>query len=257
MDISFVDDASTDDLVTRWMAGDADAAAALYERYRERAFRFGMALTRRELDADEISHEALTAGLEVLRGGKRPDHFTGWVLGIVKNLARHRRDRPAPLGKEDLSADPRAARPSRALVESEMASVLASALDALPAADRALLERRLAADYRRDRLAVELGVSVDTLDRRLARILREVRSHLSGHFTTLVLAPPAPSMAKVGALRPSFKQAFLLRHVEELPEEECAARLEIDVATLRERLKYAYAKLGCNAATDFRPLRRR
>ncbi|HKS17389.1 MAG TPA: sigma factor-like helix-turn-helix DNA-binding protein, partial [Planctomycetota bacterium] len=93
-------------------------------------------------------------------------------------------------------------------------------------------------------------------DRRLRLAMIRLRAFLSGHFTTMVLAGNPPTMERVMSLRPSFRAAFLARHVEELPPEKAAAKLGIPVATLEERLSFAYETLGCSERTDFAILRR-
>lgn len=250
-------DPATDALIERWISGDAAAAEEIYHRYYRRAWRFGLALTRRVLDADEIAHEAAALGLEVLRDSRRPEKLTGWILGVVRRKALTRgRAGGAELAREDLHADPDSLRPSQVLVRDEMKRVLSGALDALSREERELVKLRFAGGNDREAIAGEMGISVDTLDRRISKVLLKLRAELSGHFTSLVIAPPGPTREAVDALRPSFRQVILMRHVEELEVPEMARRLNVPEVTVRERLAYAYQQLRCTAGSDFGALRR-
>jgi len=249
---------TSDELIERWIRGDRDAARELYERYFKRAWKFGLSITHQEVEADELAQEAIAHGLDVVRDAKRrPAKFTGWLLGVVKHLAWRRVGRRAkPLPDEPELEDTRHGRPSGAMVDAEMSGLLGRALAALPAGDRRLVQERCVRGRPRAELAEELGCSLDTIDRRLKSAMTRLRAFLSGHFTTMVLSGPAPTMDRVLALRPSFRSAFLARHVEGLTAEKAAEKLGIPVVTLEERLRYAYETLGCTERTDFAPLRR-
>ena len=243
-------------LLERWIRGDREAAAEIYRRYYKKAWRFGLALTKREVEAEELAQEAIAAGLEVLRDGKRPDRFTGWLLGIVKHLAWRENGRAEPLPADAIVGDPDGPAPAGGLIQEEMNAVLQGALQDLPEEDRSLVLRRVLERTPREDLARELNCSSDTIDRRVNRCLALLRDRLSGHFTTLVVRFPAPSLAQVNGLRPAFRQAFVMRHLEDLPVEEIAARLAVPVGTVEERLAYAYQVLRCTAGTDFSSLKR-
>lgn len=247
---------STDELIERWMRGDRDAGQALYDRYYRRAMKFGMALTRREMDAEDLAQEAIAAGLEAVREGKRPAQFTGWLLGVVKHVAWKRNRNDARKRPEDpRTPDRRAARASRVLIEREMSELLERALGTLTEEERDLLKERVLESAPREEIARKRNCSLDTVDRKIARATAKLREQLSGHFTTLVLSGRPPTRREVQALRPSFREAFLLHHVEGLPIPDVAARLGIPEETVHERLKYAYHRLRCGPAADFSGLR--
>lgn len=249
---------SSDDLIERWIRGDRQAAEQLFDRYFKRAWKFGLAITRQEVEAEELAQAAIAHGLDVVRDPeRRPQKFTGWLLGVVKHLAwRKEGRRPRPLPVELSLEDTRHGRPSGAIVNSEMAALLARAMSTLPPGERALVEHRLLGGLSRTEAARKLGCSIDTIDRRMRSAMARLRAFLSGHFTTMILAGDAPSMDQVLRLRPSFRAAFLARHVEGLPLEKAAAKLGVPIATLEERLRFAYECLGCSAHTDFAALRR-
>jgi len=249
---------TSEELIERWIGGDRDAARLIFERYFKRAWKFGLAITHKEVEADELAQAAIAHGLDVVRDAKRrPAKFTGWLLGVVKHLAWRRMfDGPQPLPVELTMEDTRHGRPSRVVVDAEMSGLMKRALSLLSAGERRLVEERHVRGTERPEIARRLGISVDTVDRRLRIAMGRLRDFLSGHFTTMVLAGNAPTMDRVLALRPSFRSAFLARHVEGLTPEKAALKLGIPVATLEERLRFAYESLGCTPQTDFATLRR-
>ena len=249
---------TSDALIERWIRGDRDAAAQLFDVYFKRAWKFGLAITKQEVEAEELAQEAIAHGLEVVRdANRRPARFTGWLLGVVKHLAWRRAGRrPRPMPGEPALEDTRHGSPSGVLRDAEMAALLRRALASLSDADRDLVQDRFVRETTRPEIARRLGCSLDTVDRRLKIAVTRLRAYLSGHFTTMVLAGGAPPMERVLQLRPSFRSAFLARHVEGLSAERAAHKLGIPVATLEERLRFAYDSLGCTDRTDFGPLRR-
>jgi RNA polymerase sigma-70 factor (ECF subfamily) len=255
-------DATITQLIDRWVHGDREAAAEIYRRYHERARQFALKLTRRPVDADDIAQEALIAGLEGIRGGTRPDHFTGWILGIVKHGAqRHWLDRKREhLNNLDRSRASPAAGPRTQLIADEMDRILKRVMDGLGPDDRAMLKGRMQERLRREELAERLGVSVSAIDRRLEQVYGSLRQALSRHVTTQVLSPPpgdsAPiSLEAVAALRPAFLRSFELRHLKGLSLAQTARTLKLPVKTVQARLQTAYDLLGCSARDDFSALR--
>ncbi|HEY3225704.1 MAG TPA: sigma-70 family RNA polymerase sigma factor [Planctomycetota bacterium] len=248
---------TSDELIERWIQGDRDSGRQIFDRYYRRAWKFGLSITKREVEADELAQAALTHGLEVVRDAtRRPARFTGWLLGVVKHLAWRRVDRHRqPLPGDVLLEDTRHGRPSGPMIEREMAGLVSRALEALPGDEREIVEERFVRGTPRAEIAKRFGCSVDTVDRRLRSATSRLRAFLSGHFTTMILSGAAPSMERVMKLRPSFRAAFLARHVEGQSAEEAATKLGIPPATLEERLRYAYQTLGCTERTDFSALR--
>ncbi|HTF58098.1 MAG TPA: sigma-70 family RNA polymerase sigma factor [Planctomycetota bacterium] len=249
---------TSSELIERWIGGDREAARQIFDKYYRRAWKFGLSITKREVEADELAQAALAHGLEVVRDAtRRPARFTGWLLGVVKHLAWRRTDRHRqPLPGETRLEDTRHGRPSGPMIEKEMAALVTRALEALPGDEREIVEERFIRGTARGEIAKRIGCSVDTVDRRLKSATARLRAFLSGHFTTMILSGAAPTLERVMELRPSFRAAFLARHVDGLSAENAAAKLGIPPATLEERLQYAYQILGCTERSDFSALRR-
>jgi len=242
-----------DDLIGRWVAGDSRAAGELYRLYYDRVRRFAVRLGRTAADAEDIAQEALLAGLDGLKGGKRPDRITFWLLGIARHLS-YRKPRTAVSGLSKVIDRNRLGARTQA-VRREMGKLLEDSMDTLPASSREVLELHHHQNLSRKEIAERLGLSPDAVHARFERGYARLRESLSRHFTTVTLAPRPVGLSEVEKLRPAFRDAVTARHVEGLSETEAAARLGIPVATLRARLESAYETLGCGTSGDFTPAR--
>lgn len=233
-----------DTLIGRWIAGDNDAGGEIYRRYVGRVQAFVRRLGKGECDAEEIAQQAMVAGLEGLRGGKRPDHVTRWLMGIARHGAVRRvRERP---GNDRETADP--AQGGRTVAaRREMAELLNRSLDELGPRDRKILDLLHREDLPRRELAERLGESLDNVHARIGRAYAKLRRSLSHHFTTMAMvrAEHRPvSLEAVRRLRPLYREAVIHRDLEGLSDRKAAAKLAVPVATLRARLECAYATLG-------------
>jgi DNA-directed RNA polymerase specialized sigma24 family protein len=83
-----------DEIIARWAAGDAAAAEELYSIYYHRVKEFIVKRGANFVDAEDIAQEALIAGLEGLKAGRKPERLTMWLFGIARHLS-YRRSLPA------------------------------------------------------------------------------------------------------------------------------------------------------------------
>lgn len=238
-------DATTDELLDRWIRGDADAGEELGRRYLERAREFARYLTARTLDAEEIASEAIRAGLEGIRGGTRPDRFTLWLRGIVKNVARRPPRKRLELGLEPSTPGGELT----ALVGREIGPIFDRLVYRLSAPMREVIQL-----YRkglsREQIARKLGLPIKAIHMRFERAFPVLRAMLSRHYTTMVVRGPV-RWEDIQGLRPTFREAMIRRHLEDLPPSEAARRLRIPVDTLEARLATAYESLHCDETTDY------
>src|SRR3954469_11738549 len=79
-----------DEIIGRWIAGDAAAAEELYLRYFHRVREFIVKRGAHLVDAEDIAQEALIAGLEGLKAGRRPDRPPLWVSGTARHFSYHK-----------------------------------------------------------------------------------------------------------------------------------------------------------------------
>jgi len=244
-----------DDLIGRWIAGDPAAGDELYRAYYGRVCAFLIHLGEKSVDAEDVAQEAMVAGLEGLQGGLRPERLTAWLLGIARNV-NARRTRLALGTRDEESPGPGA--PTQ-LLRGEMGQVLEESLGALSERDRELLHLRHRENLSRKEIADRYDVPVETVHARLERAYGRMRRSLSRHFTTIALSRmgerPPVSLEEIRKLRPSFRLAVTVRHLDDLPEPQAAARLGIPVETLKVRLQTAYEMLKCADGPDFHAAR--
>lgn len=238
-----------DDLIGRWVAGDASAAEEIYRRYYDRVRGFAVRLGENLVDAEDVAQEALIAGLEGLKAGRKPDRLTHWLLGI----ARHKSARRTRLKLETLDLpDPNREGQKTALVRRELGLVLDQNLQKLPPLYRETLELHHKEGLSRAEVAARLQVPIETVHARCERGYAKLREALSHHFTTLAFLPFAKvNLAAIQKLRPAFRDAVVARHLEGLSEGDAARKLDLPAATLRARLESAYQMLRCGASADW------
>lgn len=245
------------DLIERWASGDPAAAEELYRRYYARVREFAVKRGLPLADADDVAQDALLAGLEGIREGKRPQRLTGWLLGIARHLSFRRR---RPRAEEDMESLARATSGARTeLVRREMGELLARTIRELPPAQREVMELVHKAGLSRKEAAERLNLSMVTVHARCERAYARLRTALAEHFTTLVAPRPGrrtPTWADIRKLRPAFRAAIETRHLEGLSEAEAAAKLGIPEAALQARLEGAYELLGCGEEADWSGARR-
>lgn len=241
-----------DDLLERWISGDKKAAEELYERYHFRVKEFVLALGSKLVDADDLSQEALVAGLEGIKAGRRPDRFTHWLLGIARHL--HSKGRRRGLDSVTDVVDPDARGGRTLAVRREMNALLERTLADLSSQDREILELLHRKGLSRKAAADELGMTHDAMHARCERIHSRLRGELSRHMTTIALRAegrPPVTLEAIRALRPAFRAVLTARHLEGLTDVQASARLAIPESTLRARLKSAYEMLRCDEEADF------
>lgn len=241
-----------DELVERWIAGDEGAAQEIYQRYLHRVRQFVLTLGAKACDADDLSQEALIAGLEGLRDGKRPERLTHWLLGISRNLTFRRSRRDAEHLTDAIDPAMRGAR--TLAVRREMRALLDRTVEDLPRKDRKILELLHEKGCSRKQVAQRLKMTTDAVHARCERIHDRLREELSRHLTTAALqrvGRPPVSLADIRRLRPAFRAVLTARHLDGLTDVQASARLSIPEATLRARLRSAYDLLGREESDDF------
>lgn len=242
-----------DDLIGRWAAGDATAAEELYRAYYGRVKEFIIRRGIHIVDAEDIAQEALIAGLEGLKAGRRPDRLTHWLLGIARHVSFGRKRQESEPALE-LVEDPRHGAAGSVAVRREMHGLLERTLEGMPANDRQIVDLLYRAGLSRKEIADRLDVSIEAVHTRCERAHSRLREALSRHFTEVALhrlEPSVPDWKDIRALRPAFRQVVIARHLQGLSDREASLRLQLPEATLRARLSSAYEMLRCDASSDF------
>jgi len=242
-----------DDLIGRWAAGDPAAAEALYRGYFGRVKEFIIKRGVHIVNAEDIAQEAMIAGLDGLKAGRKPDRLTQWLLGIARHLSfGHRRPGSDPDLEEIV--DPRRRSAGTMAVRREMDGLLAQTLERMPPNDRQIVDLLYRSGLSRKEIAEKLDLPVEAIHSRCDRAHARLREALSRHFTTIALTKldPVPiALKEIRALRPAFRQAITARHLHGLSDRDAAHQLQLPEATLRARLSSAYEMLKCDARADF------
>lgn len=200
---------STDpDLIARARAGDAAAYSELFERHREAATRLATQLARTPSDADDLVADAFERVLRQLRQGKGPDvSFRAYLLTTLRHAHfRNHRAEKVTMPTDDASIlDQTTQEPDPVLSAFENASA-ARAFASLPERWQMILWHLEVEGQRPAQVAELLG-----------------------------LKPNAVSALAYRA-REALRQAYLLQHVADAPDESHAAVLEQLPALVRKKL---------------------
>lgn len=243
---------STDDLIGRWLRGDVRAGEELGRRYLEKAGAFARRLTESLVDAEEIAGEAIRAGLEGIRAGSKPDQFTLWLRGIVRNIHRHRARRETEVRGVQWEPATEGGQLT-AMVGREIGPLLDDLLPQMQESYREVIElhRR---GLSREEIAKKLKLPTKAVHMRFERAFRFLRERLSRYYTSRVVRPPV-RWEEIRSLRPTFREAMIARHLEERSPMDAARKLGIPLDTLEARLRTAYEALHCDDRTDYAPAR--
>ena len=248
-----------DEIIARWVGGDDAAAEELYRRYYHRVREFIIKRCIHFVDADDIAQEALIAGLDGLKAGRRPDRLTLWLFGIARHCSYHR-PRPGTEHGLDEVVDPKRRSAKSLVIRKEMNGLLERALEGMTTNDRQIVDLLHRAGLSRKEIAEKLDIPVEAVHARCDRAHARLREALSRHFTTVTLESlgGAPvGLDEILALRPAFRQVVTAKHLQGLSDREAALQLQLPEATFRARLASAYEILRCDAGADFTKARSR
>ncbi|HVE40947.1 MAG TPA: sigma-70 family RNA polymerase sigma factor [Planctomycetota bacterium] len=242
-----------DKLITRWVAGDAAAGEELYQRYYDRVREFIIKRGATLVDAEDIAQEALIAGLEGLKAGRKPDRLTLWLLGIARHISYHR-PRAGSDRELDRVVDPRRRSAKSMAIRREMDALLQRALERMTPNDRQIVDLHYRAGLTRKEIAEKLDLPIEAIHARCDRTRSRLREALSRHFSTVALRrlePAGVALENILSLRPAFRQVVIARHLQNLGERDAALQLQLPEATFRARLRSAYEILKCEPTADF------
>jgi RNA polymerase sigma-70 factor (ECF subfamily) len=242
-----------DEIIARWVAGDAAAGEELYQRYYHRVREFIVKRGATLVDAEDIAQEALIAGLEGLKAGRKPDRLTFWLLGIARHLSYHR-PRAASDRELDQIVDSRRRSAKSMAIRREMDALLQRAIERMTPNDRQIVDLHYRAGLSRKEIAEKLDLPIEAIHARCDRTRSRLREALSRHFSTVALRrlePAGVALENILSLRPAFRQVVIARHLQNLGERDAALQLQLPEATFRARLRSAYEILKCEPTADF------
>ncbi len=185
-----IDEAVTDEALLLAARSDADAFSRFYRRHAAAVLGYLVRRTRDpELGAD-LTAETFASALEDLaRFDPGRGSAVNWLFGIARHqqlramqrggVERRARDR---LGMGRIELDDEELERILAFAESESTAVLlADAMAALPADQRAALEARVLEEEEYEAIARSSGAAEATIRKRVSRALKSLRNALGEH----------------------------------------------------------------------------
>jgi RNA polymerase sigma-70 factor (ECF subfamily) len=180
---------STRELILRFQQGQPRTFDALFNRYKDYAYRVAFYVIRHREEAEEAVQEAF---LDVLRA--LPDYdvdgkasFRTWLYRVVVNRCKMRmRGKREPSVEWDdveerlerLPVPDGPQKPERALLQQERAAEIWRTVNALSEAHRAVLLLRYQEDLSYEEIAQVLGIKLGTVKSRLYNAHRKLRELL-------------------------------------------------------------------------------
>ncbi|MEZ5531272.1 MAG: sigma-70 family RNA polymerase sigma factor [Steroidobacteraceae bacterium] len=179
-------------LVARLLTGDEHAFRSFFDEYFDRLYRFALARTAGRADvAEEAAQRAMCRAVRALPQFRGEAALFSWLAQICRNeladlgaAERKRAQREASLD-EDAEARRRAERvasaeplPDDRAQAGDAAGILHRVLDELPGRSGEILAWKYLEDWSVERIAGELGSSVEAAQSALARARLALRSAL-------------------------------------------------------------------------------
>jgi RNA polymerase sigma-70 factor (ECF subfamily) len=175
-------------LVDQAAAGDREARRALFERFRDIAYRVALRVTGRNEDALDVVQDSFIRAFERLGAFQHESGFQTWLLRIVSNRAldvlRARKVRLAvPLDADDesrpeLAVAGREDRPGHELEQRELGDRLRRAIESLPPEQRAAFALYGSGELTYAQIAEVLGIPIGTVMSRLYHARRRLHELL-------------------------------------------------------------------------------
>jgi len=176
-----VDDA-IDKLTAAMAAGNSAAVEQFYRRYFDRLYGWARQFTRRdESDCLDVVHDAV---LRIVRNVRRADNealWLAWLRLVVQTTAydhlksRRRRQR-REMAVTVAAGEPTAAPADTCAIETEKVDWLRQEIDALDPVLAQMLDLRFDTGWTLARIGRLFGLSAGTVDGRLRRVLKKLRS---------------------------------------------------------------------------------
>ena len=184
-----MDDATA---ITAVRNGDAEAYAAVVERYQQVAFRTAYLVVRDADTAEDVAQEGFIRAYQQLERFRISEPFRPWLLRIVTNLAlnevraRGRRrglfDRILPARETSTPG------PARQVEQGEQQQALLEAIGQLGHDDQVVLYLRHFLDLPEREIATAIGKRPGTVKSRLSRARQRLRAIVETSYPSLIPA---------------------------------------------------------------------
>jgi RNA polymerase sigma-70 factor (ECF subfamily) len=168
-------DPRDEDLVRRYLEGDADAFAGLVRRHERRVYNLALRMTGSEEDARDATQDAFLSALRKLASFRGEAAFTTWMHRVTVNacydvLRKKRREPMLDLGADDRERSGPEPPPAPDIADASDLSIdVQRALLAVPEDFRVVMILHDVRDLAQDDIASILGIAVGTVKSRLHR----------------------------------------------------------------------------------------
>jgi RNA polymerase sigma-70 factor (ECF subfamily) len=178
------------ELLARARAGEADAFCELARNCETRLFQQAVALCHNPATAEDLAAETLIEAWKSLHRFNQTCRFSTWLYAILlhrwQKLMRKSRSRPVPLAslhpaegseretllERSLDTQPL---PAEALLQKELNTQLAQAIELLPTKHQEVVRLRFYEDASLPKIAGALGLPLGTVKSRLHHALEHLR----------------------------------------------------------------------------------
>ena len=179
------------EIIERVLAGDNDAFGVLVERYQSKVYNLALRMTGSEDDAADMAQETFLRAWRSLPALQFASAFSTWLFRMTHNICidhlRSKKRKPtvsltmqddggeetAQLDLPDPGPDP-----EQSLLQSEERTLVARALQALPADYREILTLRAIDDLSYQKIAEILHLQEGTVKSRLSRARAQLRKNV-------------------------------------------------------------------------------
>jgi len=163
-----------EDLVRRFLDGDASAFGVLVERHERRVYNLALRMTGHEEDAKDATQDAFLSALRKLRSFRGEAAFTTWLHRVTVNacydLLRKRQRSPLLHERPEGEPEPPEPTPSPDHADDTVLSIdVQRALLEVPEDFRVVMILHDVQDLPHDEVAATLGIPVGTVKSRLHR----------------------------------------------------------------------------------------
>jgi RNA polymerase sigma-70 factor (ECF subfamily) len=165
-------------LISRALKGNKGAWLSLLKRYERQIYNYGVRMTGNKDDALDLMQEVFISVFRNLSNYRGEGSFKAWMFRIAhfRCVEFYRRKRPMQ-GLED-SPEPVSEQlcPEQDVVSTQENKQLGDAMQALPLAQKAVVELKFFGQFTFEEIAQQLGISSNTAKSRLYSALEKLRT---------------------------------------------------------------------------------
>lgn len=173
---------STDEqLIKKALAGNKKAWFSLIQRYEKSVYNYGLRMTGNPADSQDLMQDIFVSVFRNLSSYQGTGAFKSWLFRIAhyRCVEFYRRRKPnVSLDETPEIEESEQSTPEQLLQGDQSQRELHKAMQRLPVNQRAVVELKFFGQFTFDEIAVQLGVSANTVKSRLYSALEKLKGHL-------------------------------------------------------------------------------